>query len=53
MDNDLQDALMFLRIFLSRKSMVSMDCLKPKVLDWMQRKGYEPSILRQKVKVKS
>jgi len=48
MDNDFQDALMFLRMFISRKNMVGMECLKPKVLEWMKRKGYEPSILREK-----
>jgi NTP pyrophosphatase (non-canonical NTP hydrolase) len=43
---DLSDALMFLRMFISRKNMAGVDCLKPKVLDWMKRKSYEPSILR-------
>jgi hypothetical protein len=45
-DKDLQDALMFLRIFMSRKNMVTVECLEAKVLDWMKRKGYEPSVLR-------
>ena len=46
-ERDLQDALMFLRIFLSRKNVVGINCLKLKVVDWMKRKGYEPSILRK------
>lgn len=43
---DLEDALAFLRIVLTRKTVVQLECLKPKILDWMKRKGREPSILR-------
>jgi len=47
---DLQDALMLLRIFLTRKDMATVECHKKKVADWMQRKGRQGSILRAAIR---
>lgn len=44
---DLKDALMLLRMFMSRKNMISVNCLKLKAAEWMKRKGYEPTVLRE------
>jgi hypothetical protein len=43
----LADAVMFLRIVLTRKGVTTLDCLKPKIADWLKRKGYEGSIVRE------